>query len=260
VILPSAAARLGISGKPLFEGSANPLMQFLEGGQPQMVTVDVRVGEVEVKGLKMTIYNMPQLSLPTRLLGIKADGVLGYNFISRFVVTIDYAKEEIILVKNDYKPIDLLDPEMRAEWQEKLVERLEELFGKRRPRVKFGVKTRALSQEELDKLGLEGAVKVVAVKSDSPADKAGLVCGDVIYQLNGKKIRSRKHYLRMKRQLKPGQKVRLKVLREDGSRQELVLELPSEQEKRQAEEKSKSQRGSERRDQGAAQEIGTEEF
>lgn len=64
------------------------------GGQVQVSLVSLeslRVGETEVKDLKVAIMDLTNLK---QILG-DLDGVIGYNFLSKFRVTIDYPQQVI---------------------------------------------------------------------------------------------------------------------------------------------------------------------
>jgi hypothetical protein len=56
-------------------------------------------------------------------------------------------------------------------------------------------------------------VKITGTQKESPAEKAGLVSGDVIVEFAGKKIENIYDYTYILGALKPGEKVKLKVLR-----------------------------------------------
>src|SRR4029079_13453324 len=64
-------------------------------------------------------------------------------------------------------------------------------------------------------------VKLKGVRDDSPAQKAGVQAGDVITGLGGKPIKTVEEYLQILLSLKPGEDVKIKLLREGKE-----LELP----------------------------------
>ena len=61
-------------------------------------------------------------------------------------------------------------------------------------------------------------------KKDGPATKAGMKKGDIITAINGKDVRNIYDYMARLTDLKPGQRVKVKINREDGEK-ELILEL-----------------------------------
>jgi hypothetical protein len=61
-------------------------------------------------------------------------------------------------------------------------------------------------------------------KKDGPAAKAGMKKGDIITAINGKDVRNIYDYMARLTDLKPGQKVKVTINREDGEK-ELILEL-----------------------------------
>jgi len=70
----------------------------------------------------------------------------------------------------------------------------------------------------------EGGVIVKVVGEDTPAAKAGLKEGDVIVEMNGDKVENRKGFSSSIKEYKPGDKVKLKILRDD-EEMEIEVEL-----------------------------------
>ncbi len=68
----------------------------------------------------------------------------------------------------------------------------------------------------------EGGVVVKVVGDDTPAAKAGLMEGDVIKEMNGAKIEDTKGFTSSIKERKPGDKVKLKILRDD---EEMQIEV-----------------------------------
>lgn len=78
-------------------------------------------------------------------------------------------------------------------------------------------------------LGIRGdeeaeQAKILEVAPDSPAAKAGLQANDVIISFDGRKVTNYRNFLDMLRLKRPGQEVRLEVLR-DGKKVELKVKL-----------------------------------
>lgn len=78
-------------------------------------------------------------------------------------------------------------------------------------------------------LGIRGdeeaeQAKILEVAPDSPAAKAGLQANDVIISFDGRKVTNYRNFLEMLRLKRPGQEVRLEVLR-DGKKVELKVKL-----------------------------------
>ena len=84
-------------------------------------------------------------------------------------------------------------------------------------KVTFGVIPSYSSQ----KVGLE--IDGVS-KKDGPAAKAGMKKGDIITSINGKDVRNIYDYMARLTDLKPGQKVKVTINRDDDE-MELILEL-----------------------------------
>ena len=70
----------------------------------------------------------------------------------------------------------------------------------------------------------EGGVILKAVGEETPAATAGLKEGDAIVELNGEKIENGKHFSALIKEGKPGDKVKLKILRDD-EEMEIEVEL-----------------------------------
>lgn len=82
----------------------------------------------------------------------------------------------------------------------------------------LGIYFRQITEEDAGQLGLklgkEGFL-VMEVIEKSPADKQGLKSGDVILELDGKKVKNTNEFARLIGNSTPGQTIRFKVARED---------------------------------------------
>jgi S1-C subfamily serine protease len=89
----------------------------------------------------------------------------------------------------------------------------------------IGVEEGKLSDEDRKKLKLEKdvGIKIVGVKKDSPAEKAGIKKDDVIIEVAGKKATSEVFSNALKG-LKPGDKLKLKIFR-DKSEKKIEIEF-----------------------------------
>jgi hypothetical protein len=88
VITPAAARRSGITGgKPArahgAHGSMNATVSRLRS---------LRIGEIEVRSLQVAVVSLATLNRQTRL---NLGGIIGYNFLRRYLVTIDYPRRTI---------------------------------------------------------------------------------------------------------------------------------------------------------------------
>ncbi|HXP60631.1 MAG TPA: DegQ family serine endoprotease [Dongiaceae bacterium] len=80
----------------------------------------------------------------------------------------------------------------------------------------LGLKPQTLTPSLARSLGLPEdttGVLVASVSPDSPADKAGLQDGDVIAEMNGRKLADRRNLRLLTAQTRPGTRVQLRVLR-----------------------------------------------
>jgi hypothetical protein len=161
VILPEAALEKG-----LIKGNGK---QWSE--TTQFVKVNkVRMGPLECDDLKVAIMAVPHVSTPASLLQLKAEGVIGFNFISRFVTTIDYRMQTISFVENHFTPAD---PEQSLPGV---------TVG---PRTWFGVQVEEADPRDVKSNGYDGGLKVNSVTDLSPASKAGIEEGDIIVEIAG---------------------------------------------------------------------------
>lgn len=220
VLKPATARRLDIL-KPGERGGS--LL-----GMPSFKKVEsIGLGQAQVKNLPVAVMAVPQADLPLALQGINYDGILGYNYLSQFVMTIDYKKKTVQLVPNDYVPED---PQ----------EALRGLFGGRRPSaprpartppadagpaapaVHVGLSYATIGDDEANEIGVEGGVVVRAVAPDSPADRAGLRKGDVVTEIGDRRIRRAEDYRRALAAAKPGRELAVTIVRD---RKDLELTL-----------------------------------
>ena len=90
----------------------------------------------------------------------------------------------------------------------------------------LGVRVEDLDREEAVDAGLEGprGARVISVREDAPADRAGLEEGDVVVRFDGEEVRSVAHLTRLVRETPAGREVSLRVLR-DGEARDLSLEV-----------------------------------
>ncbi|MCC6739430.1 MAG: PDZ domain-containing protein [Planctomycetia bacterium] len=183
IVLPESARAAG-----LVKGSGP---QWGETTQFVKVT-KVRVGALEVDDLKVAVMSVPQISGPAGLLDLKADGVLGFNFLSRFRMTLDYKDQTLSFAPNGFVPPD---PE-------------NSLPGMVRPgRCWFGVQVEEADPRDVKSAGYDGGLLVNSVTELSPAEKAGIREGDIIVDIAGSPV-SRPSALRdFLSRSAPGQKV-----------------------------------------------------
>ncbi|MFI4873484.1 MAG: PDZ domain-containing protein [Phycisphaerales bacterium JB061] len=94
------------------------------------------------------------------------------------------------------------------------------------PKVMIGIKHDEVSDEIREKLGLDAGegVYVIETLKGLPADEAGIESGDVIIEVDGKRIQERNVLLEVLKKHKPGDDVHVIVIRE-GKKKKLKLEL-----------------------------------
>jgi serine protease Do len=97
----------------------------------------------------------------------------------------------------------------------------------------IGIRIQEVTPELAEAYGLDhpyGAV-VTDVLNDTPAEKAGLQPGDIIIKFNGEEVKDIAHLRILAAETPPGTKVKIEVVRDDGSHKVLTLtvtEFPEE--------------------------------
>lgn len=198
LIRPDTAERLG-----LIEESERPsgILSFLGVGAKVVTLESISLGEAAVQNLDVVSMAVPQAEIPLQMAGIPYDGLLGYNFISRFVTTIDYGARTIRLVPSSYDPGPLS---------------LENIGGRQNPpRAHVPPPERrtrpwiGLSHGEVEGPG----VRITAIAENSPAAQADLRVSDVILRVGRHEISDGPDYRATIRALTPGQEVRFRIRR-----------------------------------------------
>lgn len=137
------------------------------------VVKSIGMGKSQVKDLKVAVMAVPQVDLPLSLMGKKYCGILGFNYISRFEITMNYEKKFIRLVPTNFDPGDPLEQAMGG------FRRFTGSESKKVPRVGFTYETITEGS---------GGIKILKIAKGSAAEIAGLKVGDCITKANGKKI------------------------------------------------------------------------
>lgn len=206
VVKPATARKLGLvkQGDRLGGLLAAPTFKTVES---------IGSGKAIVRDLPVAVMNVPQADLPLFLQGISYDGILGYNYLSQFVVTIDYKKRTLRLEPNDYTPEDpreaLKLPFGRREEPKKA-----EPPSPPPPAVHVGISYATLGDDVANEIGLDGGVVVRGVAPDSPAARAGLRKGDILQEIDGRRVRRAQDYQKILATLKPDEDVTFGLVRD----------------------------------------------
>lgn len=202
VVKPSTAEKMGLklrSPEGVDAGLLGGLLDLV-GMNPKVTTLQsIALGDARVDDFEAVVMNVPQADIPLSMAGKSYDGLIGYHFISRFVTTIDYKQKTIKLEPNDFDPGPTFPQP-------------EEVKKPGDPPY-FGFSYRTVGDDEANEVGVEGGVVVGTLAKDGPAEKAGLQKGDIIQELDGKRIRSSDEWRRATGKLKPGQQIKLLILR-----------------------------------------------
>lgn len=114
IILPEGAKKFGLKGK----GGAGIGAGLGTMGQSTVID-SIQIGEIEVKKLGAYIMKIPQLEAVRGLVSV--DGIIGYNFAKRFIITLDYPRKRLIISKPGAQPVSGKSEE-RAEYKSKAKE------------------------------------------------------------------------------------------------------------------------------------------
>jgi hypothetical protein len=196
VLKPDTAKKLGLLAKGEKAGG-------LLGGATFKIVDTLGAGNAVVRDLPVAVMGVPQADLPLAAAGISYDGILGYNYISRFVTTVDYKAKTIKLVPSDYEPED---PRRGVPAAAPAPDEA--------PAVHVGFSYATIGDDQANEIGVEGAIVVKAVAPDSPAAAAGLKKGDIITELNGKRIDRAEDYRKALAKARPGQVLSFNVIRD----------------------------------------------
>ncbi len=226
VLRPETAKRIGVKVEPLPGDGLAPqggllgaLGKLLPKGGTGVVP-SIGLGKAVVRDLPVLVMAVPQAEIPLKLQGIPYDGILGYNYLSRFRVTIDYAQKTIRLEPNGYVPEDPL-AELRRTAKRSQRKRTE-ADGSERPEEKPETgdqkpQTRNQTPETAfvglwPEAGADG-VLVKKVLPGSPAETAGVRAGDRIRSAGGREILTLDDFLARVEGLRPGDTFALKLER-----------------------------------------------
>jgi hypothetical protein len=176
-------------------------------------TVDkLQVGNLMVAKLPVLVFDHPVLKALGKMTGRPIDGIMGFTFFARYKTTINYQARQMTFEPVDYAMRDLLKELPDRLLGPKVVRR--RVLA---PSVMFGL---CLGKPTggVDSLG----VPIAQVYKDSPADRAGLKCGDVLTSLGGRWTTSIIDVFDAAGDVKPGRDTAVVILR-DGVEETLTI-------------------------------------
>jgi membrane-associated protease RseP (regulator of RpoE activity) len=200
VLKPETAQKLGLIEKADPPADAPPKKRLRPGslmgeGARLMEVESIAAGKAGATRVQVAVMSVPQADVPLNVLGISYDGILGYTFISRFVTTIDYKAKTIKLVPSDYLPEVLGVPAAASG-------------------ATLGFSYRTIPDDLANEIGVEGGLEVRAVSAGGPAAAGGLRKGDIVREVNGKRVDTADQYRKFLASIKSGDAITLKVIRE----------------------------------------------
>jgi hypothetical protein len=148
------------------------------------------------------------------LAGAEVHGLIGYDILARYRMTIDFTRDKLIWVPLAHKPPPFLGKDRKSGGQGGM-----EVFGSI-----MKVLGRFLGRKHTPDISLRGFLGVTLVEGDEfpvvkavlargPAGRAGLKVGDQISRLAGRGVYTPEDVARRALQLRPGATVELTVLR-----------------------------------------------
>ena len=194
VLRPETAEKLGLVEK---KDEPAPKKRLRAGalmgeGATLLDVESIAVGKATARKVQVAVLAAPQADVPLAKLGIAYDGILGYTFLSRFVLTLDYRAKTLKLVPAGDGSASL------------------------------GFSYRTIPDDLANEVGVEGGLEVRAVAAGGPAEQGGLRKGDLVRSVNGTRIDTAEQYRALLATIKPGDAVTLKGVRE---RKDLELRL-----------------------------------
>lgn len=179
------------------------------GKIPSMVLGKASLNEIKVA------YPAPK-TFATLSLEKNRLGSIGAELLSRFKILIDYPKKQLTL-KSTFKSKDpfyynLSGMELAYEGIQMVKQRVP-LVQRRGNTGNNGIE---ILLQERYQVSFQPALKVTYVRPQSPAQRSGVRAGDILIQINGKKI----HQMSLEKvlavlQKEPGEKIKLTVSRDD---------------------------------------------
>jgi hypothetical protein len=197
----------GVTAK---NAAKSPFVPFGAMGQFALKTVEI--GDVKAENVPTIVLDHPTVAAISQAFG-PIDGIVGFPFFARYIMTVDYQAKELTFVPNGYKPGDIMQS-----LEEALMSRLGKggLFDTApakevtilAPAAQWGF---SADKDDNDAAGLT----IKQVLKDSPADKAGLKEGDRLLTLDCRWTDTQVDLFEAASPIKPGKTVLVKVKRGD---------------------------------------------
>jgi len=157
-----------------------PFTMFGAMGQFTLKTLEV--GDVKAENVPSIVMDHPTVAAISEAFG-PIDGIVGFPFFARYIMTVDYQAKEMTFVPNGYKPADIMQA-----LQETLMSRMGKggLFDPAPPKEIKILAPAAQWGFRAEKNGNDDAgLTIKQVLKDSPADQAGLKEGDRLLTFDG---------------------------------------------------------------------------
>lgn len=179
---------------------------------------EAQIDRLETGGLKATklpaiVFDHPALSVLSRALHRKIDGIIGFTLFARYTTTIDYQRRQMT-----FRPVDFAMRDLMKDLPDRL---MGPKTAKKRVLAPAGLWGLRLGAPAL---GFDAqGVPIAEVLAGSPADRSGLKPGDTLTSIDGRWTASIADAYAAASGVEPGKKAEVVILR-DGKEQTLVLE------------------------------------
>ncbi|RUL89402.1 PDZ domain-containing protein [Tautonia sociabilis] len=172
------------------------------------------------------LVGMNALGLP----GVRIDGMLGFNVLSRFRIELDPTDDRMTWTRLDFEPEDMPDPGRRRANAPAEVQAMSLLGGVAKLAAVFVGKQPEDTLIPRGFLGLElseseGVVTVSGVLPGSPAEGVGIVAGDRLVRLLGRDIDSIDDARVAVSRIEPGDRVSLRIRPKGGAEGDVETEI-----------------------------------
>ena len=173
----------------------------LFGAMGQFTLKTVEIGGVKAEDVPSMVMDHPTVEALSQFVG-PIDGIIGFPFFARYVMTVDYQAKEMTFTPNGYKPADIMQAMMATMMSRSNNPDAVKILV---PAAQWGFSA------EAD--GKEAGVTIKQVLKDSSADKAGLKAGDRLLTLDGRWTDTLVDLFEAAAPIKPGHATVLKVKR-----------------------------------------------
>lgn len=171
---------------------------------------DFQVGDVHAKDIQLIVMDHPTVKAISEVVG-PIEGLVGFPFFAKFRTAINYQTKTLTMTPTNYDPGDVMASLMKT-----MMSNNKDRKNYLSPTAIWGL---TVGKETSDE---EDGIEIIHVFPGGVAEQAGLKVGDRLLVLDGTWTESVDDCYRAVSQVKPGQKVKIRIKR-DG--EEKVIEV-----------------------------------